>query len=314
MQPWDIHRDGITQGLLLAWMTCPQKARLSLELRPARVTGALSFGSLVHEALEELYTLYKNDQPYNIVDILTRREQSDRQQLTSVPGHDPEILQQLEESYGVAHALLDAYVNHWTEDFDSKDWIELESEFAIAIEIDNTEYIIRGKRDGIYRQSQRLWLMETKTKGQINEDVIMDKLLFDFQTMLYLWSIWKEYNAVPAGIVYNIIRRPLLRRKKSESLSEFVHRVRDDIIERKDWYFMRYISSIVKNDLIVFEKELKTILRQFIRWSNGEYHYKNSAACDIGGITCNYLPICARNDRSSFVPKERAFTELREIP
>src|SRR5687768_5683535 len=58
---YDLRRDGVTQSLLNEFLMCPQRARLGyvMGLTPITTSGALSFGSVVHDALDKIYSEMK---------------------------------------------------------------------------------------------------------------------------------------------------------------------------------------------------------------------------------------------------------------
>jgi len=320
---WDLHRDGITQGLLSGFMLCPEKVRLgSVEgLSQIRTGGALAFGSLVHDVLDQVYSHVMRKKNCNDWSTFTRsvlkialreKEEADRKIVNEKGGADLEALQMLEENFGMAEGILPGYLEKWQEDFSDVTWVALEQMFDTHVEVNGKTYRIRGKRDGVYRskKSKQLWLFETKTKGRVDEDSIMDRLTFDLQVMLYLWSMWKDFGEVPGGVVYNIIRKPQLKQKKGESLSQFIDRIKTDTETRPEFYYMRYQSAITESDLVKWETEFMAILSQLVRWYEGEFHYKNSSACSMGGVNCQYLSVCSRNDRSSFRVREIPYPEL----
>jgi hypothetical protein len=223
----------------------------------------------------------------------------------------------MELNYGAASAVLPGYLARWLDDFKDVKWLSLEKPLAVKKAIDGKLYTVRGKPDGIFRtiSDGRLWLFETKTKGKVNEDVQMDLLMFDLQTMLYMWMMWMEYGEVPGGVIYNIVRNPLsagMKQKKDESLPQFIKRIETDTKTRSDHYYIRFQSSMVKSDLEAWEREFEQILRALIAWVNGGPNYRNSAACYVGGRTCEFLPVCARGDRSKFVVRETPYPELVE--
>jgi len=327
---WDIHRDGVTQGLLANFMLCPEKCRLSSVegLSQIRTGGALAFGSLIHDVLDEVYSHVMRKKgasdwytfAYSVLTIALRdKEKKDRQAINEKGGSNPEALVMLEENYGIAEGILPGYLKRWESDFVDVEWVALEQMFEtpVTFKMEDGEEVtlkIRGKRYGVFRsrKSNKLYLFETKTKGRIDEDSIMDRLVFDLQVMLYLWSMWKDYGEVPQGVVYNIMRKPQLKRKKEESLKQFIDRVWLDTETRPDFYYMRYNSDIVLSDLKSWEEEFITVLRQLVRWTRGKFHWKNSNACSMGGVNCQFLPVCSRGDRSSFKLKEVPFPELVE--
>jgi hypothetical protein len=247
--------------------------------------------------------------------VLLEMEEAERKAVHESSVSNVTALQELEENYGIAEGVLPGYLERWTEDFEQVEWLGLEEEFVFYVTLPSgTAVPVRGKRDGRFRHNRdgSMRLFETKTKGQIFEGAIMDRLGFDDQCMIYLLGMWKEFGEVPGGIVYNIIRKPLLRQKKGETLHQFGKRIREDTRVRPDHYYMRFVQATDKHDLIAYEKDLISKLAQMERWCKGEFHYKNSYACSLGGMNCRFLPICARNDLSGFVRKTTAFPELSE--
>src|SRR4051812_13988514 len=57
---YDITRDGLTQGAIATWRTCPEKARLKLHegLGSVYYKEALEFGNVVHGNLEYVYSQF----------------------------------------------------------------------------------------------------------------------------------------------------------------------------------------------------------------------------------------------------------------
>lgn len=330
---WNLFEHGVTFSLLSSFLVCPEKTKLgSVEnLTMRKGSDKLEFGTISHDALEHVYTGMKS-YPAKEVSLkkleafLTSRELKDRQKVSESPGDSTIAFHELEENFAFADIVLNGYLNHWKEDH-TREWLSLETEFDIQlpVEVDGVIYIIRarGKRDGDYRSRKRkLMLLETKTKSKVNDEVLLDWITIDLQSLLYLWAMWKTYKEVPGGVLYNIIRRPQLVQRKgretkegrtgAETLKQFTDRVREDIAKRPEFYFVRYQSSITEADLIRFETELKSMVSQLIRWQLGQFHYKNSAGCMNGGYACKFLPICSRGDRSRFVKREQVFSELSE--
>jgi len=330
---WSPYKDGITQGLIANFMMCPQKAHLSNRegLRSNVKSSAIAFGSLVHDALDKIYSAVMRKSKASIgtewdrdvfvkaqLDIVLREmEETQRATLTESGKADDTALQELETQYGMARGVLPGYLEKWTEDFREVEWLGLEEIFTLmfdtGLDLGKGPLIpLTGKRDGRFRSisTKKLYLFETKTKGRIDETAVADKLNIDLQVLLYCYTMWKEFNELPSGVVYNIIRRPQLQRKKGESLKEFIERIEQDTRTRPEFYYIRYSLSLLKKDLEKFEEELKSALQQIQRWFHGEFHYKNSLACSFGGINCEFLPVCSRNDRVNFKQKETPFPEL----
>ena len=127
---------------------------------------------------------------------------------------------------------------------------------------------IRGRWDAVYKDSQNaIWLMENKTKSRVDEQGLLAALPFDLQTMMYVHCLQKDLKRPVAGILYNVIRRPTLRKKKTENLPEFVTRVEEDILQRPDHYFMRWKVELLPEDIADWvAKSLDPILDQVYAW------------------------------------------------
>jgi hypothetical protein len=319
---WNIERDGLTQSMISTFLTCKEKFRLSYieGWRPAKVsTAPMEFGNCIHEILDMIYSASKEYEPgyfaeeiYTAVKNSCKEYEEEKYERLSHDGNDWDTLS---ENVGIAEVLLPQYFNYWKEDWEHVEWLDLEEVFDVPLVIDGRTIRIRGKFDGVQRIKGKLWLFETKTKGRIEEDSIMDKLSIDLQVNLYFWAIWKKYGEFPAGVVYNIIRRPQLRQGKTEKLTEFIGRIKADIFDRPDFYFMRNHGSIDKSELLEWEqKEFIPIVREMLRWTDGDGHFKNVSACTSGFFACPFLRICGQNDTGTFMRRKALFEELTVVP
>lgn len=319
---WNLDRDGVTQSMLTTFMTCKEKFRLSYieGWRPAKVgTAPMEFGNCIHEILDMVYSASKEYDPQDFseqIDVAVKNAcnefEAEKYERLTVDGNDWDTLS---ENVGIAEVLLPQYFRYWKDDWAAVQWIDLEEVFDVPLEIDGKVVRIRGKFDGIQRIKGKLWLFETKTKGRIDEDTIMDKLSIDLQVNLYFWAMWKKYGEFPAGVVYNIIRRPQLRQGKNEKLTEFISRIKADIHDRPDFYFMRNHGAIDKSELLEWEQnEFIPIIRELIRWAEGHGHFKNVSACTSGFSACQFLRICGQQDTGTFMRRKALFEELTVIP
>jgi hypothetical protein len=321
---WNLYRDGVTQGLIGALNQCPEKARLlAIEgISPIRTSGALSFGSVFHDALDKCYTncMIHGTLP-DIGEVLEEMEEKDRTMINSDPSCiSSEVLEQLEENYGIAFHLLNSYFDRWSTDIKKYSWEALEEKFGEVDEtgkiIDNCYWIdkqgtpirVRGKFDGVVRINGKLWLFETKTKSRIEDKAIFDKLRYDLQVNLYLWAIRKKYGEYPVGVIYNLVRRPQLKRGKS-SIKDFCDRVAEDINTRSDFYFLRYNAVISPREQDLWSQEMDDMIQRVVDWFEGRFHWRESNAC-MSPFPCQYLPVCSSGERRWFKKKHYVFPEL----
>ena len=322
---------GVTKSLLETFLTCPQKLLLAYRNRfsPIRETEALEFGNIFHEALDGFYgqCSVRNLKRVNRWGVewleahLKACEQRDFARLQKQHSFDANWLQQTEKMYGVAWVTLKAYIQHWAKDAAEMDWEGLEETFAYPFDplaegvIDRPTILLRGKRDGRYRdRSNKLRLFETKTKGTIEEDAILDRMSYEIQVMMYDLVTEREFGEQLGGVDYNLVRRTQLRQGKNESLALFLQRVEADIEDRPDFYFIRYQVSIDRAEREQWFTEFKGILWRLCCWWDGYGHYRDSGACTAHFGRCAFLPYCARGEKSAMLTKrEHVFPELVEI-
>jgi len=142
--------------------------------------------------------------------------------------------------------------------------------------------LLRGKLDGVdtLDENRRLYLVENKTKSDIDENKMQTQLRFDMQTMMYLVAM-KHYGYKPKGVIYNVIRRPLsggkgtIRKHKptksnpqGETDEEFYTRLENDYLRKEpDHYFMQWVVEIGEHDIKNFcQQFLDPVLESLCDW------------------------------------------------
>jgi len=173
----------------------------------------------------------------------------------------------------LAEITYPAYCNHWKEDDAKIEWVSPEEKFSINYNLHTptgpTNIRLRGMRDALIRINGDSGIFETKTKSRINEEEIRDGLKSDMQTMIYLFATYLETGELPKKVLYNVIRRSTMYRRKEESIISYAKRLEEDIDKRPDFYFMRWEVDITKTDVINFKsKTLDPLLIQFVDWYN----------------------------------------------
>jgi hypothetical protein len=274
---------------------------------------------------------------------------------------DSDTISELQRLVAVAHVTFIEYVNYWRENHSlvtsfyggnqpkqiyhyEKDFHYLgkEQQFQIEHTLPNGRVIkLTGKMDGVFRpafNNSTLWLMETKTKGDIDEVGITSGLHKDLQTGIYMLSLQKVYNQQIHGVMYNVIRRTGLRPRVKETSKQFAERVHADIKERPNWYFMRWQRTLDENDLKDFaNRTLNPILYQLTQWwdsvkknpfdpsnvydEDGKivgpnlHHFERPFGCYDGMMhnqRGDYFDIICHNNPQAFYRRKFPFPELVE--
>lgn len=318
---YDLFTHGVTQSLLNAFLTCPMKTHWKftegLRPTPSGEIGALQFGDFFHQGLDAIYNSIEDlDQPKNVdrfidiaVDTIHRQE---KEKLFGTVTR-PSMFEDLEVCVGQVRATLHCYFTHNRQDLAHFDWVDLEKVFEASYTLQDGRVIpLRGKYDGVFRDSKgKLWLFETKTKSDINDSSIVDMLNYNLQVMMYLYTMRTVYGEEPAGVVYNLIRRPQLRQKKTETLPEFIERIEDDVNMDPGKYFARYTSTVLPDDLNEWVAgDFSEIMERIGQWADGHGVFRCSASCYQYRRACEYMPLCAYGDRRTFTSREVIFPEL----
>jgi len=282
--------------------------------KPLTIKLPLLYGSLSHKCLEYFFAPMREGK-------IRKKPPSKKQVKVALwileemwhrenPRATAQTLQDAELTMALLEAVIPAYFQYWWDDFTDRIWHQVEDEFRIPYELpDGKMTYIHGYRDAVFSLKKRKdehWLQETKNKGRWNDEALFDILPRDFQLWVYLWSYWKETGIIPKGTEYNLLRRPQLRQKKTESLPQFAQRCAEDVKARPEFYFVRIEVPVTKKELMEFEeKVLKARITTFYDWWRGATpHYLNDSACENKYGMCDYNQLCAGN-KAPYVKKER---------
>jgi hypothetical protein len=317
---WDLHKDGVTYSLLSTFLQCPQKLiyQYGKRLSGTRVSGALAFGSVFHEALDIIYTRKKNGGEYgNVGEVLEWMENRDARKLQKSLS-SPVAIMDLQENYGMVEIVLEAYMKRWEKEHNALgEWIALEEKFNtpyrpyINLGLDIPDVPLRGKRDGVFLCGDVPWLFETKTKAIIEADSIVDTMGFNLQNHLYMYTGAIDHGKQFGGVLYNLVRRPQLRKGATETLKSFLQRCRDDIAKRPDFYFMRYNFTSNSMERRQWLKDFNSIMWRLIMWYYNQYHYRDEGACSGRKGVCEFLALCAGRE-TNHIERPSIFPELEE--
>lgn len=281
---WDLYRDGLTYTLLSKFFVCPERFRL------ATVEGwgdnglhaALEFGNAFHACMEH---------PDEIPEKVTQDYQRSRFARQSIHG---EQIKEFELLMAMVEGVVHGYRKYWEKDNSAMNWAMREGQFDYKYRLPITtlypshpensppstvyQHIrLRGKIDGVYRDlndGNRLWIFETKTKSDIDQEGIHRTLRQDLQTMLYANAVEAMLGEPVAGVLYNVIRRPAIRPRKGsgknpiqESLRDFSTRCHEDVLSRPDFYFHRWTVQFEEGDVANWRvKSFDPLLRHIVRW------------------------------------------------
>lgn len=220
---------------------------------------SLTFGTAVHNALNALYT----------------------------SGSIPPVLGDTQDDI-----LLRAVLTNYAEHYDMRDQFTVES-----CEERLVQKLFFGLPDRfltildlvVLDERGDRWLVEHKTtSGEIDTDQIRwQSKAFDLQTQLYMRAL--QTAGRPAkGVVFNLIRRPMIRRKKAETLEEFAHRAA--LTCSGEEYFQRFHVQHIDDDTL--EQRISLLLAQHDACTQAKRWPHNEASCWAFGRECDFAQVC----------------------
>ena len=294
----------ISQSALHTFQDCRQKAAYKRAgWRPKKPSRALIFGDFWHNVLK-IMTHYSKRRGF--APSLKEIEQFIDDEFTtwqaeSEHRNDKETVENLYYDVQVMFVLLKYYVKQYPGDFNGKrEWIELEDKFEATY----AGQCMLGYLDGAYRDTlKKDWILERKTKSQIPESsVLVDFLAMDLQTHMYVQAYNIKYGKFPAGITYDIVRKPSIRKKDSEKMIDFLKRLEADIAKKPESYFVRVSIAVNKAlEKTWAEENLGPLLNEYAAWVAGKLPtYRNTGMCESKYGACEFLPMCANGDTRFF--------------
>lgn len=297
---------GITQSLLSNW-GCRQKFLFKINRwTPNERNKNVEFGNMVHHVLDLAYSAKRMPSEKGIdkwVDQYVAQWEARNMGAGT---------QDIERHAAVTVCLMAEYLKHYLADFTEKKFTGVEALFSVRWK----GFLLRGKKDGRYlTKAAKKWIMEHKTRSDIDESSISELLAFDLQNLFYITAEEAEdpFNPVH-GVLYNVFRNPQHKLKAGESLKSYAARIRSDAKKRPAHFFVRFEAAYTKADKESFARQLEAKLIEIRGFLRGDLAcYRNEAMCKVGFIKCEYLKACSSGTMAGYRQKHHLFEELDEL-
>ncbi len=301
----------LTYSALNTFRNCPRKYknRYLDNLRPRERAEALSFGSVIHTAIELWYRSSNTES--RLRDVLAYVNDAFENRVV-----DPNLMVQ----WHLATAMIRGYAERYaTEDFEV---VEVEKEFVGEIRNPDTgrqsqTFRIAGKVDGIVRCHDGLYLLEHKTASTVDASYL-DKLWTDTQIALYCYYL-RELGYPIVGVIYNVLLKSRLKQGKGETQEEYELRhaelaaknksgkstakrqmpETDDEFQARltEWYsrpeaFHREFIYLSEDRLAMLQDEVWEITQQYLDARRRGKWLLNTSSCFSYQRPCEYLAYC----------------------
>jgi len=306
LKSYSMKEHGVTQSLLISYLTCRMQAALSLcgWKSEGEDVGVTKFGTVMHWFLSQYYSTGLQIPTYEqYLEHIGRDEHT----ITTAEADIAFLVSAQFPAYAAYYRTMDRRLNI----------VEAESSFEVPyMATPQHEVCLRGKRDGLYRDGKgRLWLMEHKSVSNLDEGRKSMQLNFCFQTLFYILATEFDLGEEVAGVLYNIVRRPGNRRGKGTT-EAFRKRVVETIKGHEpEYYFARFEVVYTPKQKREFNRRLGRLVMEFKLWLEGlranglKATIQNDLACDARWI-CEYLPMCGECSTEGYKRTNNPFPEL----
>lgn len=318
MERYDLEKHGVTQTLLSMFLTCEYSAELYLRsVTSTSISSSIMFGSVVHSVIEAMRKrAVKHGGSLAKMSRSVRTSVLKKVAFTAL-GRERERYvptgtksQELVTMFGIIKHMIPYYLQSHDsgkrvidQDFKERKWVAAEKTFNVMWR----GFRLRGKLDGAFLpKSNSFWLVETKAKGQIEQNY--GRLLpLNFQNLFYTTAGEEMYKKKVSGMLYDVFRIP--GHKTFDSFKAA-------IIKDPKHFFLRYPISITSSRKKEFNRVLENVLHKFAGWvervieTRSEPADRNFALCGSTKYTCDYLPLCAENRKAFYTVRDVMFPEL----
>lgn len=267
---------------------CPMKYKFSYidKLEPIDVSPALSLGKVIHDAFELFYR--GKDRPTCLKYIT---EVYDVQQSKAGPENEEKIYL----GKCTALGMFANYPNNLME------FSEISPEVAFSVSLDAHNFF-KGRVDGIVTQNGKLWIREVKTTG-LSMRQFEGRASVSYQSTGYLYGVQKTLGKLIMGVMYDILRKPALRKRVDETKEMFGQRIMDFYANKKNhkYLFRRHYAYRTPDDIARFEQDLIYLSREmWHRVQTGKF-YRNTDSCWSFNNECHFRKICFADEPDPLV-------------
>jgi hypothetical protein len=249
--------------------------RYVLGLVPVSRSSSLTLGGILHLAFD---AFYKGMDDKDVFHFIANR-------FTEEMGKE-EVADQ-ENILVNKYTALGMWINYPFKNLKEFDSIASEEEFEIDL-IDDIKFI--GKVDGRVFQSGNWWVRELKTTGLSSRQFI-GRCEVSGQSTGYVYGLRKKGYDVK-GILYEYIKKPLLRKGLKENADDFGRRIMKDYKERPKFYFNRHMSYRNPVDMDNFLEDMQSLAKEIIYHIDKSSFYRNVDSCWNYNTECEYSKIC----------------------
>lgn len=254
-------------------------------LKPKKKSTALTLGGVLHAAFDMHYNKFSASEVLQYIKFIMDEQISKNQDMA-------------EDLLLAKYILIGMWTNY---PLNLDDFVNIEPEKEFRVNVPNTRGLVFvGKIDGLITdKSGKIWVRELKTTSQTFQQ-FESKVRQSPQGTGYIWAC-RQMGIPVQGVIYDYVKKPLLRRGVSETIDGFGQRIISDYATRPDMYYKRHFSYRIEEELRLFEEDLKQVSKDIRTRSKDGKWYRNPDQCWNYNQECPFLRICFKENPSEFV-------------
>jgi hypothetical protein len=246
------------------------------KLTPIKTKSSLTLGKIIHDCFEKYYNGMDNK------DILAYINLSFAKEIANVGPEDVEDLT-LAKYTALGMWLYYPHDKHFED-------MQPEVDFNVSM---GWGVRLVGRVDGLIKKNNKYWIREAKTTG-LSIRQFEGRMQTSYQATGYMWAVQKALGKPIQGLMYDCLKKPLLRKRSTETAEDFGKRIMDDYGDpiKQKHYFTRHYTYRTPDDLRRYEEDMKKLIKDLRRSRNQELWYRNPDACFMYNSECPYRKIC----------------------
>ena len=246
-------------------------------LRPISTKPSLTLGKIIHECFELFYDK-KTDQ-----EICQHINNSFDKEISQAGPHDAEAL--IIAKYTALGMWL--YYPKKNNNFQ-----EMKPEMEFSVPVSNVINYV-GRVDGLIKMNNKYWIREVKTTG-LSMRQFEGRMQTSYQATGYIWAIQKLLGIEVQGVMYDCIKKPLLRKRTEDTADDFGRRIMNDYAEpdKQKHYYTRLFTYRTPDDIKRYTQDMAHLVGDMCKRIDNKLWYRNPDACFQFNTQCPYRPIC----------------------
>jgi len=200
-----------------------------------------------------------------------------------------EDIEAAQVSAGIVEIMVRGALEMWNEWPD-----QAEVEFSLNLKNpatgrSSTMHSYAGVMDGLCDR----YVWEHKSSSRVDASY-MDRLDVDFQVSAMLEAASIRLKRLMRQMIYTILRKPTMKRRKNDTVADYLKRMEEDYAKRPEFYFFREIITRTEAEMDLWRKEAWEIHKRILHTQSGGLPVRNTESCVGRFGRCAFLDLCCK--------------------